>query len=83
MQGTQQNNLMNRISDLDSEIFKLSLLFWQRCATVTLIIRIYITPVRKHHKLLSTMSQRNDHEYCPLLGKRHSHKQMANREERE
>ena len=41
------------------------------------------TPVRKHHKLLSTMSQRNDHEYCPLLGKRHSQKQMANREERE
>ena len=38
------------------------------------------TPVRKHHKLLSTMSQRNDHEYCPLLRKRHSQKQMANRE---
>ena len=49
-----------------------------------MLIIIYLlvcyAPVRKHHKLLSTMSQRNDHEYCPLLRKRHSQKQMANRE---
>ena len=47
------------------------------------MFNVVLSPVRKHHKLLSTMSQRNDHEYCPLLRKRHSQKQMANREERE